>query len=168
MPALRATQREELLIVTRPCCQVGVETPRQLPRLTAHVVYLADEFRILLEYEIGHGWPSYASETACESSGVLNRRIMILDVICSFARVQHVLVASQVRRGGIALPVIVCNFLDRTHVAIAALQMNRDLHFSATAYGFGAGIFSPGYALFEVRAISCSRASGRGTGLPAS
>ena len=28
--------------------------------------------------------------------------------------------------------------------------MNRDLHFSATAYGFGAGIFSLGYALFEV------------------
>jgi MFS transporter, ACS family, tartrate transporter len=44
----------------------------------------------------------------------------------------------------------ICNFLDRTNVAIAALQMNRDLHFSATAYGFGAGIFSIGYALFEV------------------
>jgi len=44
----------------------------------------------------------------------------------------------------------VFNFLDRTNVAIAALQMNRDLHFSATAYGFGAGIFSLGYALFEV------------------
>ena len=28
--------------------------------------------------------------------------------------------------------------------------MNRDLGFSATAYGFGAGIFSLGYALFEV------------------
>src|SRR5678816_560653 len=59
--------------------------------------------------------------------------------------------------------IYIFNFLDRTNVAIAALQMNRDLHFSATAYGFGAGIFSPGYALFEVRAISCSRASGRGT-----
>jgi MFS transporter, ACS family, tartrate transporter len=44
----------------------------------------------------------------------------------------------------------VFNFLDRTNVAFAALQMNRDLHFSATAYGFGAGIFSLGYALFEV------------------
>jgi hypothetical protein len=75
VPALRATQREELLIVTRPCCQVGVETLRQLPCLTAHVVHLADEFRILLEYEIGHGWSSYASEMACESSGVLDRRI---------------------------------------------------------------------------------------------
>src|SRR5262245_49494956 len=44
----------------------------------------------------------------------------------------------------------VCNFLDRTNVAIAALQMNRDLHFSATAYGLGSGIFFIGYALFEV------------------
>lgn len=44
----------------------------------------------------------------------------------------------------------VFNFLDRTNVGIAALQMNRDLHFSATAYGFGAGIFFVGYALFEV------------------
>jgi hypothetical protein len=39
----------------------------------------------------------------------------------------------------------ICNFLDRTNVAIAALQMNRDLHFSATAYGFGAGISESAY-----------------------
>jgi ACS family tartrate transporter-like MFS transporter len=44
----------------------------------------------------------------------------------------------------------VCNFLDRTNVAIAAMQMNRDLRFSASAYGLGAGIFFLGYALFEV------------------
>jgi ACS family tartrate transporter-like MFS transporter len=44
----------------------------------------------------------------------------------------------------------VCNYIDRTNVAIAALQMNRDLHFSASAYGFGTGIFFLGYALFEV------------------
>jgi ACS family tartrate transporter-like MFS transporter len=44
----------------------------------------------------------------------------------------------------------ICNFLDRTNIAIAALQMNRDLRFSASAYGFGAGIFFLGYALFEV------------------
>ena len=29
----------------------------------------------------------------------------------------------------------VCNIIDRTNIAIAALQMNRDLRFSATAYG---------------------------------
>ncbi|MDP9176134.1 MAG: MFS transporter [Gemmatimonadota bacterium] len=42
------------------------------------------------------------------------------------------------------------NFLDRTNVALAALQMNRDLSFSSTAFGLGAGIFFVGYALFEV------------------
>jgi ACS family tartrate transporter-like MFS transporter len=44
----------------------------------------------------------------------------------------------------------ICNFVDRTNVAIAALQMNADLHLSATAYGFGVGIFFLGYVLFEV------------------
>jgi len=42
------------------------------------------------------------------------------------------------------------NFLDRTNVALAALQMNRDLSFSSTAFGLGAGIFFVGYSLFEV------------------
>ncbi len=44
----------------------------------------------------------------------------------------------------------VFNFLDRSNVAIAGLQMNRDLRFSASAFGLGAGIFFLGYALFEV------------------
>ncbi len=44
---------------------------------------------------------------------------------------------------------LVC-FLDRVNVGFAALQMNRDLGFSPTVYGFGAGIFFIGYALFEV------------------
>jgi MFS transporter, ACS family, tartrate transporter len=44
----------------------------------------------------------------------------------------------------------VFNFLDRSNVALAALQMNRDLRFSSSAFGFGAGIFFIGYALFEV------------------
>jgi MFS family permease len=42
------------------------------------------------------------------------------------------------------------NYLDRSNVAIAALQMNRDLGFSAAAYGLGAGIFFVGYVLFSV------------------
>jgi ACS family tartrate transporter-like MFS transporter len=46
--------------------------------------------------------------------------------------------------------VYVLNFLDRSNVGLAALQMNRDLGFSARAFGFGAGIFFVGYALFEV------------------
>jgi ACS family tartrate transporter-like MFS transporter len=44
---------------------------------------------------------------------------------------------------------VVC-FLDRVNVGFAALQMNRDLGFSAAMYGFGAGILFIGYALFEV------------------
>jgi ACS family tartrate transporter-like MFS transporter len=42
------------------------------------------------------------------------------------------------------------NYLDRSNIAIAALQMNRDLGLSAAAYGLGAGIFFIGYVLFEV------------------
>src|SRR5205085_8138620 len=44
----------------------------------------------------------------------------------------------------------VFNYLDRTNVALAALQMNRDLRFSSGAYGLGAGIFFLGYVLLEV------------------
>ena len=42
------------------------------------------------------------------------------------------------------------NFLDRSNVGLAALQMNKDLGFSSAAFGLGAGIFFIGYALFEV------------------
>ena len=42
------------------------------------------------------------------------------------------------------------NFLDRSNVGFAALQMNRDLGFSSAAFGLGAGIFFVGYSLFEV------------------
>jgi len=41
-------------------------------------------------------------------------------------------------------------FLDRVNVSFASLRMNSDLHFSATVYGFGAGLFFIGYALCEV------------------
>jgi ACS family tartrate transporter-like MFS transporter len=41
-------------------------------------------------------------------------------------------------------------WLDRVNVGFAALQMNRDLGFSASVYGFGAGVFFIGYALFEI------------------
>lgn len=41
-------------------------------------------------------------------------------------------------------------WLDRVNIGFAALQMNADLGFSATVYGFGAGVFFIGYALFEV------------------
>ena len=41
-------------------------------------------------------------------------------------------------------------YLDRVNVGFAALTMNQDLGLSATAYGFGAGIFFIGYFFFEV------------------
>ena len=52
------------------------------------------------------------------------------------------------------LPLIVVSYfiayVDRTNVAFAALTMNKDLGISAYMYGWGAGIFFLGYALFEV------------------
>ncbi len=46
--------------------------------------------------------------------------------------------------------VYIFNFLDRTNVGLAALQMNRDLGFSSAAFGLGAGVFFIGYAFFEI------------------
>lgn len=52
------------------------------------------------------------------------------------------------------LPLIVAVYLvayiDRTNIAFASLTMNKDLGLSAYVYGWGAGIFFLGYALFEV------------------
>jgi ACS family tartrate transporter-like MFS transporter len=44
----------------------------------------------------------------------------------------------------------VAAFLDRSSVSFAGAQMNRDLGFSASVLGLGAGIFFIGYCLFEV------------------
>jgi sugar phosphate permease len=41
-------------------------------------------------------------------------------------------------------------YLDRINVGFASLQMNRALGFSATTYGFGAGVFFLSYVLFEI------------------
>ncbi|NVO13062.1 MAG: MFS transporter [Rhodoplanes sp.] len=41
-------------------------------------------------------------------------------------------------------------FIDRVNIGFAALTMNKDLGFSPTVFGFGAGIFFFGYFLFEV------------------
>lgn len=41
-------------------------------------------------------------------------------------------------------------FVDRVNISFAAEQMNRDLHFSATIYGFGGGLFFLSYALCGV------------------
>jgi MFS transporter, ACS family, tartrate transporter len=41
-------------------------------------------------------------------------------------------------------------YVDRVNISFASLQMNRDLHFSATVYGLGAGLFFLSYAAFEI------------------
>jgi ACS family tartrate transporter-like MFS transporter len=41
-------------------------------------------------------------------------------------------------------------YIDRANISFASLQMNRDLNFSATVYGFGAGLFFLSYAACEV------------------
>jgi ACS family tartrate transporter-like MFS transporter len=41
-------------------------------------------------------------------------------------------------------------FMDRANISYAALAMNRDLHFNAGIYGFGAGVFFVSYGVCEV------------------
>ena len=42
------------------------------------------------------------------------------------------------------------NFLDRVNVSFAALDMNKDLGFSASVFGFGSGILFLSYMLCEI------------------
>jgi ACS family tartrate transporter-like MFS transporter len=42
------------------------------------------------------------------------------------------------------------SYIDRVNISFASLQMNRDLNFSSTVYGFGAGLFFLSYAACEV------------------
>ena len=44
------------------------------------------------------------------------------------------------------------NYIDRVNVGFAALTMNKDLGFSPSVFGLGAGIFFIGYSLFQVPA----------------
>ena len=41
-------------------------------------------------------------------------------------------------------------YMDRVNISFASISMNRDLHLSATMYGFGAGLFFLSYAIFEI------------------
>ncbi|MFZ6648001.1 MFS transporter [Undibacterium sp. TJN25] len=45
---------------------------------------------------------------------------------------------------------LIINYLDRVNIGFAALRMNKELGFSASVFGLGAGIFFIGYAVFEV------------------
>jgi len=65
------------------------------------------------------------------------------------------LLASAIRKATRRLIPFLClaytvNFLDRVNVGFAALHMNKDLGFSPSVYGFGAGIFFLGYIAFEI------------------
>src|SRR5437764_308791 len=42
------------------------------------------------------------------------------------------------------------SYMDRVNISFAALRMNADLHFSATIYGLGGGLFFLSYALLEI------------------
>jgi ACS family tartrate transporter-like MFS transporter len=41
-------------------------------------------------------------------------------------------------------------YVDRLNISFASLQMNQELHFSATVYGLGGGLFFLSYTLLEV------------------
>jgi ACS family tartrate transporter-like MFS transporter len=62
--------------------------------------------------------------------------------------------SAQRKAGRRLLPIIGIGYglayMDRINVSFASLRMNSDLHFSATVYGIGAGLFFIGYALCEV------------------
>ena len=44
-------------------------------------------------------------------------------------------------------------YVDRTNISFASLQMNADLGFTASVYGFGSGLFFLSFALLEVPSI---------------
>jgi ACS family tartrate transporter-like MFS transporter len=70
------------------------------------------------------------------------------------ARLEVIGASAQRKAAWRLLPVIGVGYglayMDRINISFAALQMNKDLHFSASVYGFGAGLFFIGYALCEV------------------
>jgi MFS transporter, ACS family, tartrate transporter len=64
---------------------------------------------------------------------------------------RHTIGASALRKASVRLiPLIAIAYgvayTDRVNISFAALQMNRDLHFSASSYGLGAGLFFLSYA----------------------
>ena len=70
-------------------------------------------------------------------------------------RSDAVIGASALRKAALRLlPIISIGYglayMDRINISFASLRMNTDLHFSATVYGLGAGLFFIGYALCEV------------------
>src|SRR5947209_5546655 len=56
-------------------------------------------------------------------------------------------------------------FLDRQNITFAALQMNRELGLTATAFGLAVGMFSLGYFFFEIPSTLMLRRFGARTWL---
>ena len=91
------------------------------------------------------------------------------DIDVAVARDDTELARATMRRVSVRiLPLIfilyVCNFIDRTNVAMASLQMNVDLRLSGRAYAFGVGTFSSAMWCSRCRAMSYSRRWERGAG----
>jgi ACS family tartrate transporter-like MFS transporter len=85
----------------------------------------------------------------------MNARPAPAAIHLSGAEQNNALAASTQRKASLRLlPVIGVGYglayIDRVNISFASLQMNRDLHFSATTYSIGAGLFFIGYALCEV------------------
>ncbi len=81
-------------------------------------------------------------------------RVYLLPDAEEEARLEAVGASALRKAGKRLLPVIGVGYglayMDRINISFASLQMNRDLHFSASVYGLGAGLFFIGYALCEV------------------
>ncbi len=80
----------------------------------------------------------------------MNNSEPLLSNVSSFALERTTLSKVTRRLIPFLLLLYIVAWLDRVNVGFAALQMNRDLGFSAAVYGFGAGVFFAGYALFEI------------------
>src|SRR5271156_5950565 len=71
------------------------------------------------------------------------------------AETDETIAASALRKASLRLiPLIALGYgtayMDRVNISFASLQMNRDLHFTASIYGLGAGLFFLSYAVCEV------------------
>jgi ACS family tartrate transporter-like MFS transporter len=78
-----------------------------------------------------------------------------IDAFSSSDRGDEKIGASALRKASVRLiPLIAIAYgvayTDRVNISFAALQMNRDLHFSASSYGLGAGLFFLSYAACEI------------------
>src|SRR5579864_550413 len=77
------------------------------------------------------------------------------DAASSSATAEGRIGASALRKASVRLIPLIATaygvaYTDRVNISFAALQMNRDLHFSASSYGLGAGLFFLSYAACEI------------------